>query len=613
MFDSWKIDSQGAAGFSRNRYLLAVFGTLAAIAAMAVGLFAAAPAMAIDNPPAGESTTDDEIDPIFVDIPQGSGQPDCGDLAAAYPQYTIGPNSLGVEPVVDGTYNDANLNIRVDEYDTDDGPQFDWNWNSGRTVNAVLAKGATDGNLYVYLLGEYEGGDIIGDTGLHAPINSSGKYAGLSHLAFCYGDEETQAASSAISTAVHLGDDHNVDIKDTAVALGSTVHDSAALTTDPSLPNGLPNGSSVTFNFYEGDCTTEPTSESDPIDVSGQAQPDEQTPISIDPALAQGPLHAGDYAYSASFTSGDTDVVTDSTSLCEPFGVDMGDTTTTTQVHDAAHNDITNKGVTFGSYVHDTASVVGDPVAFDPTGTVTYSLYKSNNCTGDKVQDDEAVDVGAADGAASTPVQLNTPGNYSYSAAYSGDSDYNESTGACEPFTVNPQFGKTMGFWGNNNGRAFIIGHGGYSGNAVAIGRGSNIDTQDESLKVLPTKLNACGKGTPQIFTVGGSTSANCTLATVPSQKINIGTLNTAAAQTLALKYNIMLVTVANGFQANYDGQTISGLGCTAVGSLTGASAVGDVFTYAVGLIDGSAANGSTTQSQLGALNTLLGCLNREA
>jgi hypothetical protein len=36
MFDSWKIDSQGAAGFSRNRYLLAVCGTLALAALAAV-------------------------------------------------------------------------------------------------------------------------------------------------------------------------------------------------------------------------------------------------------------------------------------------------------------------------------------------------------------------------------------------------------------------------------------------------------------------------------------------------------------------------------------------------------------------------------------------------
>jgi hypothetical protein len=124
-------------------------------------------------------------------------------------------------------------------------------------------------------------------------------------------------------------------------------------------------------------------------------------------------------------------------------------------------------------------------------------------------------------------------------------------------------------------------------------------------LKVLPNTLNACGKGSPFIYTVGAQTAnAGCTLAT----GINVGTFNTNAAQTLALGYNIKLV-------ANYTGQTIGALVCSAYvnAGLTAASTVNDAFNTAVGLVNTSAAGGTTTQGQLGAMNQLLGCLNREA
>jgi hypothetical protein len=199
-------------------------------------------------------------------------------------------------------------------------------------------------------------------------------------------------------------------------------------------------------------------------------------------------------------------------------------------------------------------------------------------------------------GTESTPTTVATPGSYGYQATYLGDSNYNGSTGVCEPFSVF-QPGKTMGFWGNTNGQARIIANGGYLVNHVLIGRGSDIDTSGESLKVLPNTLNACGKGTPFIFSVGAQTAtADCKLAT----GINKASLNTLAAQTLALGYNIKLVS-------GYSGQTVGALQCTGTGS------VNDAFTAAVTLINGSSTGGGTTQGQIGAMNTLLGCLNREA
>jgi hypothetical protein len=309
-------------------------------------------------------------------------------------------------------------------------------------------------------------------------------------------------------------------------------------------------------------------------------------------------LAAGHYGYLATY-SGDSNY-NGSLGTCEPFQVLKADTNTTTHVHDAAHNDITNKGVPVGSYVHDNAAVGTQVDPFVIGGTVTYSYFTNGTCSAPPAST-ETVAVGTE----STPQQINASGNYAYQATYNGDSNYNGSTGACEPFSVF-QLGKTMGFWGNTNGIARINAAGGYLANAVAIGRGSNIDTQAESLKVLPNTLNACGKGNPLIFSGAGAPTANadCQLAT----GINKGSFNTLAAQTLALGYNIKLVS-------GYTGQTIGQLQCSAylTAGLTGTSTVNDAFSAAVALINGSIPNGSTTQAQIGAMNLLLNCLNREA
>jgi hypothetical protein len=394
------------------------------------------------------------------------------------------------------------------------------------------------------------------------------------------------AADSAVSTTVHDAD-HNAVIPPDGVPLGTTVHDTVDLTTDPT-PVTLPGNSSITVNYFaSADCTGDvAVGDSATTDVSGQS-----SPVNLEDQLPQ-TVGAGQHSYQASFTSGDTDVVKSATGACEPFEVLKADTSTSTFVHNDAHQDITNTAVAAPATVHDSALVgtqVGD---FPITGDVTYSLYKSSDCTGEKEIADETVPVGTE----STPTTIPTPGSYGYQATYLGDSNYNGSTGVCEPFSVF-QPGKTMGFWGNTNGQARIIADGGYAANAVNIGRGANIDTQPESAKVLPNTLNACGKGNPVIFTVGAQTaSADCKLAT----GINKGSFNTLAAQTLALGYNINVVS-------GYSGQTVGALQCTGSGS------VNDAFAAAVTLINGSSTGGSTTQGQVGAMNQLLSCLNKEA
>jgi hypothetical protein len=121
-----------------------------------------------------------------------------------------------------------------------------------------------------------------------------------------------------ITTDVHLGD--GVDESNPVVVNNANpatdqdkVHDSALL----EFPGDLPNGSSVTFQFFHnGTCSGEVADDqSDAIPVSGTS------PIEIDPGLVEGPLAAGDYSFRAVFISGDTEAMTNATGDCEPFKV----------------------------------------------------------------------------------------------------------------------------------------------------------------------------------------------------------------------------------------------------------------------------------------------------
>jgi len=116
-----------------------------------------------------------------------AGNPTCSDLVP-------GTTELKVEPVADGTFSDGTLTVTIDVRSTADGQVFDWTSNIG--VDAVFAKGGPNGNLYLY------DPEATVDTGLHAPANRSGAWAGLSHISFCYdvGDETTPPTPTATST-----------------------------------------------------------------------------------------------------------------------------------------------------------------------------------------------------------------------------------------------------------------------------------------------------------------------------------------------------------------------------------------------------------------------------
>jgi hypothetical protein len=296
------------------------------------------------------------------------------------------------------------------------------------------------------------------------------------------------------------------------------------------------------------------------------------------------PLAAGGYTYTAS-VAGNANYI-GATSDDEPLTVDPAQLSIVTHIHNASHQDITNTNVPVGTVVHDTATVSGAVPGF-PIGPVSFTL------NGGAVANDPA-----ADGTATARSVNSAPlaaGSYIYKASVAGNANYLGATSDDEPLSVRT-FGKTMGFWGNTNGQAVLPANPNVTLGTVSASTCSIIvNTKAISKVILPNTKN------------GVSILTNCTTTASRDPGINTESLNTLLAQTLALSFNILYIQ-------GYTGQTIGGMNCTPVGSLSSASTVQAARDYANGLIANASLGGTVvTQSQIGALNTLLGCLNRES
>ncbi len=173
--------------------------------------------------------------------------------------------------------------------------------------------------------------------------------------------------------------------------------------------------------------------------------------------------------------------------------------------------------------------------------------------------------------------------------------------------------GKTIGFWGNNNGNAILDpdGDGDIDPAPVTIGeigqnlRGVIVATITVSNTILPSGPPP-GHGPDYCSLEPGGTCQT-------SDSLNQGTLEILMAQTLALSYNIRYITC-------YTGQTVSALGCASllnpILGLPPSATVNDVLAVANFLIGHSLPTSpapQTTQAEAGAMNALLGCLNEES
>ena len=110
----------------------------------------------------------------------------------------------------------------------------------------------------------------------------------------------------------------------------------------------------------------------------------------------------------------------------------MATTGVTTAVDDASTSSAWAGSEVTGATADDTSSVTGaiDDVA--ATGTVSYTLFDTTDCT----DAGTSAGSGLSLGSDSSTVGPLAAGSYGFEATYSGDSNYAGSTSSCEPFSV---------------------------------------------------------------------------------------------------------------------------------------------------------------------------------
>lgn len=149
------------------------------VVGVALALLAAPAVMAAPGGPSG-----DGIQPV-----ETAGNPDCVTVLG------IGAKEVKDDSPGDSTVGDGTLSVTYDLRNTPDGEVLDF---SGATtgIDAVIVKGGDNANVYTYPF------DDVGDTGLHAPINSSnGRFHDVSHVSFCYAGPTCTAAAVTLNPA----------------------------------------------------------------------------------------------------------------------------------------------------------------------------------------------------------------------------------------------------------------------------------------------------------------------------------------------------------------------------------------------------------------------------
>jgi len=86
-----------------------------------------------------------------------------------------------LDPVASGSFTHEGVTITVT---TQPGNLFDWS--ADAPISAVIVKGGPGANVW-----EYDPA-ALSDAGLYAPVNASGRPAGLSHITFCWNEDERE-------------------------------------------------------------------------------------------------------------------------------------------------------------------------------------------------------------------------------------------------------------------------------------------------------------------------------------------------------------------------------------------------------------------------------------
>ena len=262
------------------------------------------------------------------------------------------------------------------------------------------------------------------------PVSGNGEYTSGSYapatvgqyywIASYSGDLKNKPASGKcndageVSTVIQRGP--SIVTQATAtITVGASINDVATLS------GGLAPTGDITFNLYGDDTCTGPVLFSSTVPVSGNG---DYTSGSYTPTVV------GSYYWIASY-SGDTNNAA-ATGKCK----DSGEVSV---VNQASPGIVTNAtaSVTIDSAIADVATLSG---GVGPTGTITFSLYDNDACSGAAIFTNVKPVSGNGD-YASDPFTPEAVGNYYWIAAYSGDTNNKAVSGTCgdpnESSTVN--------------------------------------------------------------------------------------------------------------------------------------------------------------------------------
>jgi hypothetical protein len=242
------------------------------------------------------------------------------------------------------------------------------------------------------------------DTGLHAPLVSSGKVATISHYLVC-GQPATAEASPTLTTSPSAGG-----------TVGSIVLNDTGTLSGGSAPTG-----SITFNLYDPshtDCSGTPAyTTTVPVSGNGSYSTSNTTSANV----------VGTWSWTASY-SGDPN----NTPASTPCGQE------TVRVAEASPSLTTlpSAGGTVGTVVLNDAAML--TAGYQPTGSITFNLYDPSHtdCSGTPAYTTTVPVSGNGSYSTSNTTSANVAGTWSWTASYSGDPNNTPASTPCGQETV---------------------------------------------------------------------------------------------------------------------------------------------------------------------------------
>jgi hypothetical protein len=289
------------------------------------------------------------------------------------------------------------------------------------TNNACTGTGSPSGKVTLTSTGavansDTEGPLAAGSYSFEAVYSGDAHYAGSDSVC-----EPFTVAKASSTPATVVFDPATKAQWSKTETTGASAFDTATVA---GVPGVIPTGS-VTYTFFTNDACSGTGTPAGTVTL---------TPTGMVPnSKTEGPLAAGVYSFRAVYTGDANFAAADS--ACEPFPVAVSSSQAASTVFDASTNKALTGTEITGASAFDTSTVTG-AAGVTPTGTVTYTFFDNDTCTGTGSPAGTVTLTAAGTVPNSTTQGPLEAGPYSFQTNYSGDANYHASTGACETFTI---------------------------------------------------------------------------------------------------------------------------------------------------------------------------------